>query len=149
MAANHSGGLFDFKAHAQKPDGIPCKVARHGGKALTAKHFVVLSTAPDEASAAALARALVEEGLAACVNRVSGVRSTYRWQGRIVDDAEWLLVIKTSAERLATLCARLEALHPYDVPEVVALPIVAGAERYLAWLGQIGADIDPGGPRDP
>lgn len=116
---------------------------------MTAKHFVVLSTAPDEGTAAALARALVEEGLAACVNRVSGVRSTYRWQGQIIDDAEWLLVAKTSAERLATLCARLEALHPYDVPEVIALPIEAGAERYLAWLGQIGPDTDPGGPRDP
>jgi periplasmic divalent cation tolerance protein len=91
----------------------------------------------------------VSEGLAACVNRVAGVRSTYRWQGRLCDDAEVLLVIKTPAERIATLCARLEALHPYDVPEVIALPIVAGAERYLAWLGQTRPDADRGGPQHP
>ena len=104
------------------------------------KHFVVLSTAPDSAVADRLAETLVGEGCAACVSRLPGLRSTYRWQGRICDDAEVLLVIKTSAARLATLCARLEELHPYDVPEVIALPIVAGAERYLAWLSQNGAD---------
>ena len=109
---------------------------------LNEKNFVVLSTAPDEATASQLASTLVEEGLAACVSRLPGLRSTYSWQGRMCDEPEVLLIIKTSAARLATLCARLEALHPYEVPEVIALPIVAGSERYLAWLGQTGAETD-------
>jgi len=111
-------------------------------KPLTEKAFIVLSTAPDESTANRLAGTLVTEGLAACVSRLPGLRSTYRWQGRLCDDAEVLLLIKTSAARLGTLCARLEALHPYEVPEVIALPIVAGSERYLAWLGQTGAEAD-------
>jgi len=116
--------------------------ARNESNPLTEKNFVVLSTVPDEATAGHLASTLVEEGLAACVSRLPGLRSTYRWQGRMCDEAEVLLIIKTSAARLATLCARLETLHPYEVPEVIALPIVAGSERYLAWLGQTGAEPD-------
>lgn len=109
---------------------------------LTQNNFIVMSTAPDESTAGRLAETLVAEDLAACVSRLPGLRSTYRWQGRMCDEAEVLLIIKTSAARLATLCARLEALHPYEVPEVIALPIVAGSERYLAWLGQTGAEPD-------
>ena len=109
---------------------------------LTQNNFIVMSTAPDESTAGRLAETLVAEDLAACVSRLPGLRSTYRWQGRMCDEAEVLLIIKTSAARLATLCARLEALHPYEVPEVIALPIVAGSERYLAWLGQTGAEAD-------
>ena len=97
---------------------------------------MVFSTCPDEHSAATLARALVAEGLAACVNRVPGVRSTYRWQGEIRDESEILMVIKTSADRLGTLTTRIEQLHPYEVPEIIALEIGAGSERYLEWLGQ-------------
>lgn len=100
------------------------------------RYLVVLSTCPDEDSAATLARTLVSENLAACVNRVPGVRSTYRWQGDLKDEAEVLLVIKTSGERLVTLTARIEQLHPYEVPEIIALEIEAGSERYLDWLGQ-------------
>ena len=83
-----------------------------------------------------LARTLVSERLAACVSQVAGVRSTYRWEGRTHEDEEILLIIKTSAERLATLSARIEALHPYEVPEVIAVEVAGGSERYLAWLGQ-------------
>jgi periplasmic divalent cation tolerance protein len=100
------------------------------------KHLVVLCSCPDEATAGMLARTLVSERLAACVSQVAGVRSTYRWEGRTHEDEEILLIIKTSAERLATLSARIEALHPYEVPEVIAVEVAGGSERYLAWLGQ-------------
>lgn len=99
-------------------------------------YFVVLTTCPDDASAEILARRLVEERLAACVNRVAGIRSTYWWQGAVHDDAEVLLIAKTSAGRVATLSARIQELHPYELPEVIALPVALGAERYLDWVGQ-------------
>ena len=95
---------------------------------------VALSTAPDGETAARIARALVEERLAACVNLVPAVRSIYRWQDRVEDEAEVLLVIKTRAERVAALAARLRALHPYELPELVALPVAAGLGSYLEWV---------------
>lgn len=95
---------------------------------------VALSTAPDAESGARIARALVEERLAACVNLVPGVRSIYRWQERIEDEGECLLVIKTRRERVEALDARLRALHPYELPELVALPVAAGSAPYLAWV---------------
>lgn len=95
---------------------------------------IALSTCPDEPTAKAIAEALVKEGLAACVNRVPGVRSTYFWDGRLQDDAEILLIIKTAAARLEELTSRLAALHPYDVPETVALRVIGGNEAYLRWV---------------
>lgn len=95
---------------------------------------VVLVTAPDEEKAAALARTLVEERLIACANLVPKVRSIYRWQGAVHDEAEVLLVMKTRAERFPALAARVKALHPYTVPEVLQLPVGAGADAYLRWV---------------
>ena len=95
---------------------------------------LVLITAPDADSGATLARALVDERLAACVNLVPGVRSIYRWEGGIEEDSEVLLVVKTRQERCEALAARVEALHPYDLPEVVVLPIEGGGARYLSWI---------------
>lgn len=95
---------------------------------------VVYVTAPDLDVAARLARALVEEELAACCNLVPGIRSIYRWEGAVHDDGEVLLVVKTQAERLERLTARVVELHPYALPEVIALPIVAGHAPYLAWV---------------
>lgn len=103
---------------------------------MTEKYFVVLTTCPDETTAETLSRRLVEERLAACVNRLPGIRSTYWWQGAVHEDQEVLLMAKTSGDRVATLSARIQELHPYEVPEVIALPIALGAERYLAWIGQ-------------
>ncbi len=94
---------------------------------------MVLCTCPD-AAAPELARTLVEERLAACVNIVAGVRSIYRWDGEICDDAEVLLVMKTAADRLEALIARAVQDHPYDCPEVIALPIEAGHAGYLDWV---------------
>ena len=95
---------------------------------------VVLVTAPDSEVAAELARRLVEEGLAACVNLVPGVRSIYRWQGAVQEDAEILLIAKTRAALVDALVTRVRALHPYELPEVVALAVVAGSEPYLDWV---------------
>ena len=95
---------------------------------------VVLVTAPDAAAAQRIARALVEERIAACVNLVPGLRSIYRWQGRVEDAGEVLLLVKTSADRSAALAARIRELHPYELPEVVELPVVGGSAAYLDWL---------------
>ena len=94
---------------------------------------VVLVTAP-EGEAEGLARALVTEGLAACVNLVPGVRSIYRWEGKVQSDDEVLLLIKTTEVQVAALTERVKALHSYDLPEVLALPAVGGSEPYLRWV---------------
>jgi periplasmic divalent cation tolerance protein len=96
--------------------------------------IVVLVTTPTPERAAELARALVEERLAACGNVVPGLRSIYRWEGKVEDEGEALLLLKTTRARFEALRERVLALHPYAVPEVIALPVVAGSEPYLAWI---------------
>lgn len=98
--------------------------------------LVVLVTAPSAEKAAEIARAVVEERLAACGNVLPGVRSIYRWQGAVQEDAEVLLLLKTRRERFAALRDRILALHPYEVPEVIALPVEAGSQPYLDWIAQ-------------
>jgi periplasmic divalent cation tolerance protein len=98
--------------------------------------FVVLSTFPNADKAAEVARALVDERLAACVNLLPAVRSIYVWQGSISDDTETLAVIKTTRDRYDALAARLRALHPYEVPEMLALEVAAGHAAYLSWVGE-------------
>lgn len=97
--------------------------------------LVVLVTCPDAQVAAAIAERLVTQGLAACVNHIPGITSTYQWEGRLHRDSEILLMAKTTAERLRALEASVAALHPYELPEIIALPVCGGSERYLAWLG--------------
>jgi len=94
----------------------------------------VLTTAPNAEVGAIIARALVEERLAACVNVLPGVRSFYRWEGDIQDDAEILLIIKTQAGCCEALAAKINDLHPYDVPEVLVLPAVGGSAAYFGWI---------------
>ena len=96
--------------------------------------ILALTSCPDEASAQAVATALVQERLAACVNRVGGLRSTYIWDTRLQDQAEILLIIKTTAARLDELQARLKSLHPYELPELLAIAVTGGNERYLDWV---------------
>ena len=91
-------------------------------------------TCPDAASAQRLAEALVNESLAACVNRVPGVHSTYRWKGKITTDSEELLLIKTTAERFDAMKTRVLALHPYELPELIAVPVERGHTAYLDWV---------------
>ncbi len=97
---------------------------------------VVLVTAPTAEKAAEIARTVVEERLAACGNVLPGIRSIYRWQGAVHDDAEALLILKAPRKRFQELCDRVVALHPYEVPEVIGLPITGGSEKYIDWIIQ-------------
>jgi len=96
--------------------------------------LVLLSTLPGPDKAAEIAKILVEERLCACVNLVPAVRSIYRWQGQVSDDQETLVIIKTIRRRYDALAARLISLHPYEVPEVIAVQPIGGHAPYLAWI---------------
>lgn len=96
--------------------------------------IVILCTCPDEDVALRLANGLVEGNLAACVNILPAIRSIYRWQETVMDDEEVLMVIKTLASRFETIEAWLLEHHPYDVPEVIALPAERVAVKYMAWI---------------
>lgn len=95
-------------------------------------------TCPDVTSAQQLAEALVGERLAACVNRIPGVASTYRWKTQVVTDTEELLLIKTTAARFPALKERLLQLHPYELPELIAVPVADGHAPYLDWVRHPG-----------
>jgi periplasmic divalent cation tolerance protein len=96
--------------------------------------IVVLVTAGSAEEAASIGRALVDERLAACANVIPAVRSIYRWEGKVADEAEWLLLVKTRRERFEAVERRVRALHSYQVPEVIALEVVAGSAPYLEWI---------------
>ena len=96
--------------------------------------LVVLCTCPDGAPAARLAETLVAERLAACVNRLPGVVSNFRWEGQVQQESETLLLIKTTRAGLGALTARIRSLHPYELPEVLAVPVMGGFEDYLDWV---------------
>ncbi len=100
-----------------------------------AEYVVVLVTVPDVAVGDRLARALLDERLVACVNQIGPLRSLFRWNGQIDAAEEHLLLLKTRVALFAEVRARIAALHPYAVPEIIALPIVAGAASYLDWIG--------------
>jgi periplasmic divalent cation tolerance protein len=100
------------------------------------ERLLVLTTVARAEDAERIAEALVEKRLAACVNVLPGVRSIYRWKGALERDEERLLVVKTRAERFEALREAILALHPYEVPEVVAVPIEAGSPAYLRWLDE-------------
>lgn len=96
--------------------------------------FVIFCTCGSQEEAQTLASVLVSERLAACVNIVPGIQSVYRWNDKIETATEFLLIIKSAADRLDAIQARLETLHSYDTPEVIAVSIVSGSPKYLAWL---------------
>jgi periplasmic divalent cation tolerance protein len=106
---------------------MPSRSGSHGP-------LVVLVTCPTQKVGEELGRVLVRERLAACVNVVPGITSIYRWEGRICRDPEVLLVIKTRRTRLAALIRQVKAIHPYSLPEVIALPLTGGSLPYLAWV---------------
>jgi periplasmic divalent cation tolerance protein len=95
---------------------------------------VVLVTCGSEEEAQKIANALVEDRLAACVNLVAPIRSIYRWEGKIWDEKEWLLIIKTQKHRFEELEKRVKSLHSYSVPEIVSLSITEGSSAYLEWI---------------
>ena len=96
--------------------------------------FLVVYITASGQDARDLAGALVREKLAACVNRIPGIESTYTWEGQVERDTEDLLVVKTRADLFGRLKERVQALHAYDVPEIIAIPIVDGSESYLEWM---------------
>jgi periplasmic divalent cation tolerance protein len=98
---------------------------------------VVLVTCGSEEEAVKIAHSLVEERLAACVNFISPVRSIYRWEGKIWDEKEWILIIKTQKKRFEELEKKVKSLHSYSVPEIISLPVVEGASSYLKWLEEM------------
>lgn len=95
---------------------------------------VVLVTAPNEESAAAMARTLLEEGLIACANLVPGVRSLYKWEGKIADEREVLMVLKAPESKYTSLQTRILSLHPYSLPEVLRLEVGEGSPEYVRWV---------------
>lgn len=98
--------------------------------------MLVLITCPSKEVAEEIARALLKERLAACVNITGSLLSLFWWKGRIDQAEEALMLVKTRASLLEQLIAKVRELHPYEVPEVIALPITSGSEAYLAWLGE-------------
>lgn len=108
---------------------------------------IVLTTWPASGDAAALAATLVGERLAACVNVLPEMESVYSWKGQVERDRECQLLIKTSAARLDALRQRLLALHPYEVPEFLVLPVAGGSDAYLGWLHAAVADAAKGGQK--
>lgn len=104
---------------------------------------VVLVTVPDEVTGQSLVRRLVEEEVVACGNIVPGITSVYRWQGRVEQDTEALVVFKTTAAGAERLVRRVPELHPYDVPEVLVLPVEAGHRPYMEWIyDNVGVERD-------
>ena len=100
------------------------------------KYTVVLVTAGNLEEARRIGDALVSQRKAACVNIVPGIVSLFRWEGKIEDDNESLLLIKTKAELLSEIVETVKSIHSYDVPEIIALPIIGGNEEYLNWIGE-------------
>ena len=108
---------------------------------MTKGTMIVLTTCGSDEDADALARMLVERRLAACVNAVSKVASTYRWKGEVRQDQETLLIIKTTGERVAAVEKAIRKASKYELPEVVALPVTAGGADYLAWIRESVAEL--------
>jgi len=104
---------------------------------------IVLTTIGADADAAALARTLVEERLAACINVLPPMTSVYRWKGQVEQEREQQLLIKTTGGRVAALEARLRELHPYEVPEFLVVRVIGGSDAYLAWLRESAGEPAP------
>ncbi|MGA7981970.1 MAG: divalent-cation tolerance protein CutA [Chromatiaceae bacterium] len=101
--------------------------------------LLTFSTCRDAVTADRIAEALVSEGLAACVNQLPGVRSVFLWQGRVERESEILLLMKTTEARFPALSERLRALHPYELPEIIAVPVTTGLPEYLQWVSKCTA----------
>jgi len=96
--------------------------------------LLVLCTCPTREAASAIATALLEERLAACVNQLPGVKSLYRWEGHVEDDDELMLLIKTTTSQYPAVEAMIRSLHPYEVPEIIGIPLTIGSDAYFDWI---------------
>ena len=103
---------------------------------MTAEYVIVLTTLPADFDSRTLARTLVDERLAACVNLLAPMESIYRWEGQVEGETERQVIIKTSRERVVALWDRIRELHPYETPEFVVLSIQDGSDAYLRWIGE-------------
>jgi periplasmic divalent cation tolerance protein len=101
------------------------------------KYIVVLCTVPSEETGHAIAESLVEKKLAACVNMTGEIHSTYSWKGEVCRESERLLIIKSRPEQFASLEKEICSLHPYEVPEIVSVPILQGFHPYLSWIDEM------------
>lgn len=101
---------------------------------MDADTLLVMTTCPDEACAESLSTHLVEENLASCINRLPGINSVYRWEGELKTGTEVLLLIKTASTCWERLEAEIKRLHPYELPEIIAVPITAGHKPYIDWI---------------
>ncbi len=99
-------------------------------------YIIIYITTASVNEAKKIGRALVEERLAACSNIISPIRSIYSWQGKICDDKEALMILKTRKQLFKQIVKRVEKLHSYDVPEIIAMPIIEGSSKYLSWLNE-------------
>ena len=100
------------------------------------QYIIALNTCPNTETAQKIAHSLLEHGLAACINIIPTVQSVYRWQGKIEQENEALLMIKTRKDKFTQLESLIRRLHPYELPEIVAVPIEAGTKEYLNWIDQ-------------
>jgi periplasmic divalent cation tolerance protein len=105
-----------------------------GGRSGASQSIIVLITCPNRRVAGTIGRTLVEERLVACANVLAGLTSIYRWQGKLCREREVLVLMKTRRSRFAAIARRVRELHPYTVPEIIALPVVVGSPAYLAWV---------------
>jgi periplasmic divalent cation tolerance protein len=103
---------------------------------MKSEYLIVFCTVPNENVAHKISKSLVSENLAACVNIVKNVRSIYRWESEICDEGELLLIIKTTVETYESLEEKIQNIHPYEVPEILAIPVFRGNESYLAWIDE-------------
>jgi periplasmic divalent cation tolerance protein len=102
------------------------------------QYILVMVTAPTQEVGSQLIEMLIEKKLAACVNMIAPVNSCYLWQGKSYDEEEVLLIVKTRAELFeAEIVPAIKSIHPYDVPEIIALPILMGSQSYLDWIGEM------------
>jgi periplasmic divalent cation tolerance protein len=103
-------------------------------RGMTEDFLLLLCTCPNRSTADVIATALLEERIAACVNHIPGIKSMYRWEGRVQQDDEILVLIKTTRERYPQVEATIGKLHPYELPEIIGVPLAAGSDTYLNWI---------------
>jgi periplasmic divalent cation tolerance protein len=112
----------------------PPKISSKPAQTMNTETVMLYCTCPDEETARLIATQIVERGLAGCVNRVPGLTSVYKWHGELKTGTEVLLLIKTAADRTEALIAALLSMHPYELPEIIVVPITGGHQPYLDWI---------------
>jgi periplasmic divalent cation tolerance protein len=100
------------------------------------KYVIIFVTAPSEKIASQIGKMIISKKLAACVNIIPEIRSLYRWKNKICNDKEFLIIIKSSAKRFNELAVKIQKMHPYEIPEIISIPITKGSNSYMKWLSE-------------